>query len=189
VLRDILVRIRNSDIRIRIQLRILLFSSATFKTTTKIFFFLITFCSYTYIIFQRQKAIKKSQNSRNQGFSYYFCLMIDGSRSGSVSSTNGSGSATPSLTIINESLYDRGEERKRSYSEGPTSPASEREAAGVLPILHMSVRRSKKKVSCCWQSETGSKLCPRKKKKFHVLKSWIFSPDGLEHKANVQIGE
>ncbi len=33
--------------------------------------------------------IKKSQNSRNQGFSYYFCLMIEGS--GFVPLTNGSG--------------------------------------------------------------------------------------------------
>ncbi len=31
---------------------------------------------------------KKSQNSRNQGFSYYFCLMIEGS--GSIPVTNGS---------------------------------------------------------------------------------------------------
>jgi len=38
--------------------------------------------------------MKKSQNSRNQSFSYYFCLMIEGSGSGSVSGsvylTNGS---------------------------------------------------------------------------------------------------
>ncbi len=35
-----------------------------------------------YIIFQRKKIKKKSKNSRNQGFSYYFCLMIEGSGSG-----------------------------------------------------------------------------------------------------------
>jgi hypothetical protein len=36
--------------------------------------------------------MKKSQNSRNQSFSYYFCLMIEGSGSvsGSVYLTNGS---------------------------------------------------------------------------------------------------
>ncbi len=45
------------------------------------------------IIFQGQKVIKKSQNSRNQCFSYYFCLTIEGS--GSVSLTNGSGSGRP----------------------------------------------------------------------------------------------
>jgi hypothetical protein len=28
---------------------------------------------YIYIILQRQKVIKKIENSRNHGFSYYFC--------------------------------------------------------------------------------------------------------------------
>jgi hypothetical protein len=39
------------------------------------------------------KVIKKSQNSRNQGFSYryYFCLMMEGSGDGSVLVINGSG--------------------------------------------------------------------------------------------------
>jgi hypothetical protein len=43
--------------------------------------------------FFKEKVIKKSQNSRNQGFSYYFCLMMEGSGSrsgaGSVLVTNG----------------------------------------------------------------------------------------------------
>ena len=44
--------------------------------------------------FSKIKVKKKSQNNRNQGFSYYFCLMIEGSRtrSGSTPLTNGSGS-------------------------------------------------------------------------------------------------
>ncbi len=46
-------------------------------------FLLITFWRYIYIIFQKEKVQKKSQNSRDQGFSYYFCLMIEGSGSGS----------------------------------------------------------------------------------------------------------
>ncbi len=41
---------------------------------------------------QRKKVKKKSQNSRYQGFSYYICLMIEGSGSGSIPLTNGSGS-------------------------------------------------------------------------------------------------
>ncbi len=66
----------------------------------KIFLLFITFWNtYSYIIFQRKKVIKKSQNRRNQCFSYYFCLMIEGSGSevgsGSVSLTNGSGSGRP----------------------------------------------------------------------------------------------
>ncbi len=36
-----------------------------------------------------KRSHKKSQNSRNQGFSYYFCLMIEGSGSGSVPLTKG----------------------------------------------------------------------------------------------------
>jgi hypothetical protein len=38
--------------------------------------------------------IKESQNSRNQGFSYYFCKMIEGSGSGSIPLTRGSGSGS-----------------------------------------------------------------------------------------------
>jgi hypothetical protein len=36
-----------------------------------------------------------SQNSRNQGFSYYFCLTIEGSGSGFIPLTNGSGPRRP----------------------------------------------------------------------------------------------
>ncbi len=61
----------------------------------KLFFLLFTFWRYCYIIFQRQKIAKKSQYSRNQGFSYCCCLMKEGSGSGCVYAvhlTNGSGS-------------------------------------------------------------------------------------------------
>jgi hypothetical protein len=45
---------------------------------------------------------KKSQNStgRIQGFSYYFCMMIEGSGSGSIPLTSGSGSGRPKNTWI-----------------------------------------------------------------------------------------
>ncbi len=56
-------------------IRILIFSSLTVITHN--------------IIFLRLK-IKRVTNSRNQGFSYYFCMMIEGS--GSIPLTNGSGS-------------------------------------------------------------------------------------------------
>ncbi len=50
-----------------------------------------------YIIFQISTVKKKSQNSRNQAFSYYFCLVIEGSASRSVPVTNvfWSGSCSP----------------------------------------------------------------------------------------------
>jgi hypothetical protein len=35
--------------------------------------------------FSKIKSQRESQNSRNQGFSYYFCMMIEGSGSGSGS--------------------------------------------------------------------------------------------------------
>jgi hypothetical protein len=61
------------------------------KTNKKRSFLLITFC----IIF-KEKVKKKSQSSRNQGFSYYFCLVMEGSGPGSGSAplTNGSGSGS-----------------------------------------------------------------------------------------------
>jgi hypothetical protein len=45
--------------------------------------------------FSKIKSQKESLNSRNQGFSYYFCMMIEGSGSGS---TAGSGSGSIALT-------------------------------------------------------------------------------------------
>ncbi len=48
------------------------------------------FCLFLLKIHLRHKKSKrKSQNSRNQGFSYYFCLLMEGS--GSIPLTNGSG--------------------------------------------------------------------------------------------------
>ncbi len=53
-----------------------------------IFFLLITFKG-TFTLFSKIKSKKeKSQNSMNQGFSYYFYLMIEGSEPGPLS--NGS---------------------------------------------------------------------------------------------------
>ncbi len=78
-----------------IRIRILLFSSLTFKMPTKNnffkqFFVPIFFKAHVHH-FSMIKSQKESQkNSRNQGFSYYFCMMIKGS--GSIPLTNGSGS-------------------------------------------------------------------------------------------------
>ncbi len=43
--------------------------------------------------FSKIKSQKESQNRRNQGFSYYICMMIEGS--GSIPLTSGSGSGRP----------------------------------------------------------------------------------------------
>jgi hypothetical protein len=45
--------------------------------------------------FSQIKCQKGSQNSRNKGFSYYFCMMTEGSGSGSIPLTSGSGSGRP----------------------------------------------------------------------------------------------
>jgi hypothetical protein len=37
----------------------------------------------TFTSFSKIKSQKESQNRRNQGFSYYFCMMIEGPESGS----------------------------------------------------------------------------------------------------------
>ncbi len=64
------------------------------------FFLLVTFWRYIYII--KIKSQKESQNSRIQGYSYYFCMMIEGSRagSGSIPLPSGSGSGRPKNTWI-----------------------------------------------------------------------------------------
>ena len=73
------------------------------------FFFLIRYFLKLHLHqFSKMKSQKESQNSRNQGFSYYFCMMIEGSGygsragsgSGSIPLTSGSGSWRPKNTWI-----------------------------------------------------------------------------------------
>ncbi len=86
-------------IRIRIRIRILDPDAATFvidlqdanKKLIKKIFFPLYFLKVHLHNFSKIKSQKESQNSRNQGFSYYFCMMIEGSGSGSIPLTNGSG--------------------------------------------------------------------------------------------------
>ncbi len=80
-------------------IRILLFSSLTFNMPAKnkflTQFFLLLLFEGTFTSFFKDKKSKKSQNSWNQGFPYYFCMMIEGSGSGSIPLTSGSGSGRP----------------------------------------------------------------------------------------------
>jgi hypothetical protein len=75
------------------------------KTIFSKFFCLLLFEDTFTSFFKDKKVITKLQNSRNQDFSYYFCLMIEGS--GYL--TNGSGSRKPKniriLRIRNTALY------------------------------------------------------------------------------------
>ncbi len=81
-------------------IRILLFSSLTFKMPAKNKFFNTIFSAYYFLKlhlhhFLKIKRQKESQNSLNHGFFYYFCMMIEGSGSregsGSIPLTSGSG--------------------------------------------------------------------------------------------------
>jgi hypothetical protein len=59
------------------------------------FFCLLPYCLKVHLHdFLKIKSQKESQNSRNQGFSYYFCMMIEGSGSGFIPLTSGSGSGS-----------------------------------------------------------------------------------------------
>jgi hypothetical protein len=96
--------------RIRIRIRILdphlLFSSLTVKMPTKKNFLFYFSCLLLLTVhlhhFSKIISQKESQNSWKQGFSYYFCMMIEGSGSGagsgSIPLTNGSGAGSVFLT-------------------------------------------------------------------------------------------
>jgi hypothetical protein len=99
----------------------------TFKANKKIIFKI--FSAY-YILslkvhlhhFSKIKCKKEITNSRNQGFSCYFCLMIEGS--GSIPLTNGSGS---------------GSRRPKTYGSGfGTESAALVYRAGRLCIFHFT---------------------------------------------------
>ncbi len=64
-----------------------------FNTIFSAYYFLKVYLHH----FSKIKSQKESQNSKNQGFSYYFCMIIEGSGagSGSIHLINGSGSRRP----------------------------------------------------------------------------------------------
>ncbi len=91
-----------------------------------------------------KKFIKKSQNSRNQCFSYYFCLMMEGSEAGSgtgsVLVNNGSGCGSGSATRCSVcTCLSRYRLRRRWYSwtlyaawrTRPSPPAGQRRRRGA----------------------------------------------------------
>jgi hypothetical protein len=91
------------------RIRIRLFSSLTFKmrAKNKLFNTIFSACYFLKVhlhYFSKIKSQKESQNSRIQDFSDYFCMMIEGSGSGSragsgsIPLTCGSGSGRPKNT-------------------------------------------------------------------------------------------
>ncbi len=63
------------------------------ETNFYFFIFSLLLLEGTFTSFFKDKKSKESQTSRNPGFSYYFCMMIEGS--GSKPLTNGSGYGRP----------------------------------------------------------------------------------------------
>jgi len=111
---------------VQIPIRILLILSVTLDANKKFIFCLFLFVT---LFCKDKKSEKKSRNSRNQGFSYYFCRMIGGSEagSGSVPLTNGSRSERPKnlriLRIRNTveffSIAGAGESMRECLPRGP----------------------------------------------------------------------
>jgi hypothetical protein len=94
--------------------RMLQFSSLTFKTPTKNY--LKNFLKVHIHQFSKTKSPKEVKNSKNQGFSYYYCLMIEGS--GSIPLTSGSGSGRPK-TCGSGTLLATRQEFMWEASDGP----------------------------------------------------------------------
>ncbi len=93
--------LRIRDILVRIRMRILILGSVPLTNGSGSGSVTLVHLHHSSKI---KKVIKKSQNSRNQDFSYYFCLMWKedqkaGSGAESVLVTNGSGSATLLISI------------------------------------------------------------------------------------------
>ncbi len=94
------------------------------------FFLLISFWRYNLHHFSKIRRQKESQNSKNQGFSYYFCMMIEGS--GSIPLTSGSGSGRPKNMWIRIRIrhWIRNSDHKTGehWPESPPMPSCSRRA-------------------------------------------------------------
>ncbi len=97
--------LRIHDILVWVRIRILLFSSLTFKKPTKkslkklfVYYFLKVHLHH----FSKIKSQKSHKIVGNKVFFYYFCMMIEGSgsESGSMPLTNGSGSGRHKIMLI-----------------------------------------------------------------------------------------
>ncbi len=82
--------LRIPDILVRIRIRRSAIFISNLQDASK--FLCLLLFEGTFTSFYKDKSHKMSQNRRNQGFSYYFCFMMEGSGSGFVPLSNGSGS-------------------------------------------------------------------------------------------------
>jgi hypothetical protein len=103
-----------------------------------------TFTSF----FKDKKSKKELQNSRNQGFYYYFCMMIEGSGSragsGSMSLASGSGSGRPKNMWMRIRIRIRNTASKRRHSLNSKTS----ETAGSVWNSYKSGRKWSQKHGC-----------------------------------------
>jgi hypothetical protein len=85
----------------------------TTKKYVFIRFFASDFLKLHIHYFSKTKVIKKSQNRRNQDLSYYFCLMIEGSGTGS----GGESGADPYFVLMDPALDPGGPKTYRSGNQ------------------------------------------------------------------------
>jgi hypothetical protein len=115
----------------------------TFNMPAKKLIFNTIFSAYYFLKvhlhhFSKIKSQKASQKIRNQGLSYYFCMIIEGSGSGSLplTSESGSGSWRPKNMWIRWIRIRR--IRLRNTARNPCF--SPDEAVGAAPLLDLSLQ-------------------------------------------------
>jgi hypothetical protein len=112
------------------------------KATNKKPIYLLLFLKVNLHHFLKIKVQKKLQNSRNQGFSSYFFLMIEGS--GSISLTSGSGSGRPKSMWTRNTAPNHvhtcgaaGRSQCERQSPRDARAESDRHAPRQPPLLHV----------------------------------------------------
>jgi hypothetical protein len=126
-------RIRNTYLRIRLQILLCLSVADRKPTKNKFFQSFIAYCFlkvHLYQSFKDKKSKKKSQISKNQGFSYFFSLLMEGSgtvqiMNGSLSYGSGYGSTTLEYenrgtgheNISDHALWQGGDRASSGFSE------------------------------------------------------------------------
>jgi hypothetical protein len=153
-------------------------------------FFCLLLFEATFTSFFKDKKSKESQNSRNQGFSYHFCMMKEGSGSGSTSGsgsrsiprTSGSGSGRPKnmwirwIRIRNTASNPNNCFTSESWalsSLGRPDPGSNTNVVGSVSDPDWIRIQSGQSVpdpgGKKWRTKIGKNF------RFHVLKFWMFS--------------
>ncbi len=100
--------------------------------------------------FSKIKSQKESQNIRNKGFSYYFCMMIEGSGSGSIPLTSGSGSWRPKNMWIrwirNTARINKDESNNRAFSNSRNAGDSKDTTNSMNPSNSMNASSNSKPI-------------------------------------------